>query len=317
MNLHQLRVFCAIVDKGSFRGAAESLFLSQPSISQHIASLEKHYGVHFFERARRKVTLTPEGRALYTLASDLLRQADAIPDRFRDMQMLRYGSIRIGVTPHACRTLLPRAIRAFHADYPDVNVGMVIENTSRSVELLRSGVTEFLVLGRDLTTPPEPAFVSRALGYDDLVLILPPGHPWSGRTVTPQELEGADFIHYVEDCPLCSFVSEYLKRAGVKCRRVLDVNAIQPAEDLVAAGTGVAIICRSQVEDALRSGRVEEALLQGLEFFRWELQFLFSKAKGLSYAGKELEKRIVGVCGEIFRSDIRDIAPLDFSEKRG
>ena len=305
MNLHQLRVFCAIVDKGSFRAAAESLFLSQPSISQHIASLEKYYGVRFFERARRRVTLTPEGRALYSLACDLLSQADAIPDRFHDMQMLRYGSVRIGVTPHAGSALLPRAIRAFHEDYPEVNVSMVVENTSKSVELLRSGYTELLVLGKDLVTPPEPSFASRTLGYDDLVFILPPGHPWSEQKVDPQQLAQSGFIHYVEDCPLRSFVDEYLKRSGVKCRRIIEVNTIQPAEDLVAAGAGVAIICRSQVEDGLRTGRIESARLTGLDFFRWEIELLYSKSKGLSYAGKELEKRIALVCGEILHRGVQ------------
>lgn len=302
MNLHQLRVFCAIVEKGSFRAAAESLFLSQPSISQHIALLEKHYGVRFFERARRRITLTSEGRALYSLACDLLRQADAIPDRFHDMQMLRYGSVRIGVTPHAGSALLPRAIRVFHEAHPEVNVSMVVENTSKSMELLRSGYTELLVLGKDLVTPPEPSFASRALGYDELVFILPPGHPWSARKIDPQQLVQADFIHYVKDCPLRSFVDEYLKRAGVKCRRAIEVNAIQPAEDLVASGAGVAIICRSQVRESLRVGRIAMAELAGLDFFRWEIELLYSKSMGLSYAGKELEKCIVPTCGDILRS---------------
>ena len=78
MNLHQLRIFCTIVEEGSFRQAAEKLFLSQPSVSQQVAALEKSYDVRLFERKGRSVSLTPEGRALHVLASDLLRQADEI-----------------------------------------------------------------------------------------------------------------------------------------------------------------------------------------------------------------------------------------------
>ena len=302
MNLHQLRVFCAIVDKGSFRAAAESLFLSQPSVSQHIATLERYYGVQLFERAKRKVTLTPEGKALYSLAYDLLLQADAIPNRFHDMQRLRYGSVRVGVTPHAGSALIPHAIRSFYEDFPDINVSMIVENTSKAVEFLRSGYTELLVLGKDLVTQPEPSFASRTLGYDELVLVLPPGHPWGGGKVEPAQLAEVNFVHYIEDCPLRSFVDEYLKRASVKCRRIVEVNTIQPAEDLVAAGIGVAIICRSQVRTGIASGRIVCAELQGLDFFRWEIQILYSKSKGLSYAGRELEKRIVATCGEILQS---------------
>lgn len=301
MNLHQLRVFSAIVDKGSFRAAAESLFLSQPSVSQHVAALERHYGVRFFERAKRRVTLTPEGKALYSLARDLLQQADAIPDRFHDMQKLRYGSVQIGVTPHAGSSLLPKAIKAFNALFPDVHVSMIVENTLKAIEFLRSGYTELLVLGKDLLTPPDPSFVARALGSDELILILPSGHPWTQRSVSPALLAETNFIHYIEDCPLRSFVNEYMTRYGVQCRRTIEVNTIQPAEDLVAAGVGVTIICRSQVAEDLAVGKIASAKLEGLHDFRWELQALHSKTKGLSYAARELETQIVKSCAEILQ----------------
>ena len=108
MNLHQLRIFCAVVEEGSFRQAAEKLFLSQPSVSQHVASLEKDHSIRLFERKGRTISLTPEGRALYVLASDLLRQADEIPARFRDMQALRSGRLETGVSPFAGYYILPR-----------------------------------------------------------------------------------------------------------------------------------------------------------------------------------------------------------------
>ena len=70
MNLNQLRVFCAIVEEGSFRQAGEKTFLSQPSVSQYIAALEKNYDVKLFLRRGRSIS-HPEGRTLYILAQDL------------------------------------------------------------------------------------------------------------------------------------------------------------------------------------------------------------------------------------------------------
>lgn len=95
VNLERLRVFRTIVEEGSFRRAAERLFLSQPSVSQNIAALEREYDVRLFERKGRTIALTLEGRALHVLASDLLRKADDIPLRFREMQMLKYGKLAI------------------------------------------------------------------------------------------------------------------------------------------------------------------------------------------------------------------------------
>ncbi len=118
MNLERLRVFRTIVEEGSFRRAAERLYLSQPSVSQNIAALEKEYDVRLFERKGRTIALTPEGRALHVLASDLLRKADDIPLRFREMQMLKYGKLTVSATPHALNCLVPEAFCLFREQFP-------------------------------------------------------------------------------------------------------------------------------------------------------------------------------------------------------
>ena len=117
MNLHQLRIFCTIVEEGSFRQAADRLFLSQPSVSQQVAALERSFEVRLFERRGRSITLTPEGRALHVLASELLRQADEIPSRFSDMRALRSGRLEMGVSPFAGHHILPGTLASFRREF--------------------------------------------------------------------------------------------------------------------------------------------------------------------------------------------------------
>ena len=72
MNLHQLKVFCTVAGEGSFSVAAEKLFMTQPAVTLQIKNLEDYYQVRFFERTGKKVLLTEEGKALLTIAAQML-----------------------------------------------------------------------------------------------------------------------------------------------------------------------------------------------------------------------------------------------------
>nr|HPI99013.1 LysR family transcriptional regulator [Synergistales bacterium] len=71
ITLFQLFSFCTVVEEGSFRSAAEKMYISQPSVSQHISNLEKYFNVSLFDRQKRKIRVTPEGRLLYDVAREI------------------------------------------------------------------------------------------------------------------------------------------------------------------------------------------------------------------------------------------------------
>ena len=293
MNLHQLRVFCSVVEERSFRHAAEKLFLSQPSVSQHIASLEKSNNIRLFERKGRSISLTPEGRTLYVLASDLLRQADEIPARFREMQSLQSGKLEAGVSPFAGYFVLPPALSAFRSDFPSISVSIKSGNTTEILSDLRNGDVELIVLGRNFSSLRDPALTYRTLGEDSLVLVAPPSHKWAqrGEASTP-ETEEQTLIRFAGDCPLRTYVDEFLLRNRIRFGGFLETDEIEMAKHFVLQGTGVAVTSALSVRREIASGELVPVLLEGMEHLSWEIQCVYSSARGLSYPGWEMVKRL-------------------------
>ena len=290
MNLHQLRVFCTVVEEGSFRRAAEKLFLSQPSVSQHIASLEKDYAVLLFFRKGRTISLTPEGRALYTLASDLLRRADEIPERFRDMQTLNTGRLEMGASSFAGSYILPGALAAFRRTFPAISLAVRSGNAQEILTDLRKGRVELVLLGRSFLTPRDSTLTYRSLGIDPLLSVESPEHRQERKG--PLKTVETTLIRFSGNCPLAAHVDEFLLRKGIRFENDVEVDDIETAKKLAEEGVGVAITSGLSVIQSLSEGRLVVAPLRELDPPPWEIQCVYSSSGGLSYPGWEMVKHL-------------------------
>ena len=288
MNLHQLRVFCTVVEEGAFRRAAEKLYLSQPSVSQHIASLEKDYSVHLFLRKGRTIALTSEGRALYILASDLLRRADEIPERFRDMQTLSSGRREMGVSSFAGSYILPGALAAFRQAFPAISLSVRSGNAREILADLKKGGIELALLGQSFLTSRDSALTGRSLGTDPLLSVESPENLRKRKGA----LNPADetLIRFSGNCPLAAHVDEFLLRKGIRFGSEVEVDDIETAKKLAEEGVGVAITSSLSVMRSLRDGRLVTAQFAKMDPPPWEIQCIYSSSGGLSYPGWEMVK---------------------------
>lgn len=292
MYLRQIKVFCAIVEEGSFRRASDLLGLSQPSVSQHIAALEKRHGVKLFKRSGRGVVPTPEGRALYMLGSELLKLSEAIPGTFRDMQTLRSGSLSIGAGHHFVEGILPAVIDDFRAEFPEITLSVRTGTPDVLMGALKDGDIEFALIGNSLGVSHDPDLTVRPLGLEPLVLVVPRTHPWEDREIGPAELKDGAFVHYTDNHPLALLLEDYFLRHQVGAQFGLKVDSISMALQLVALGEYVTIAGKSSVSHALMREKLGTATLEGLSGIRWEMQLVYRHALGLSFAGWEMERRI-------------------------
>ena len=297
MDLHQLKIFCSVVEAGTFRGAAEKLFLSQPSVSQHVAALEKKHHVRLFDRKGRTIATTPEGRALYVLAKDLLRQAEQIPARFKEMQTLRSGRLEAGASPFAGYYILPAALAGFNEEFPDISVSISSGSPGKILEDLKKGAVELALLGRNFPSTRDPEMTYRTLGKDPLVLAVPPSHPWaSGGRAVRSETGDHTLVRFMGDSPLGTYVEEFLLRNKISFGGHMETDDIEIAKHIVMKGVGVAITSSLSVGRELASGDLVSVALDGLEGLYWEIQCVYSVARGLSYAGWEMVKRLEATC---------------------
>jgi DNA-binding transcriptional LysR family regulator len=142
VEMRHLRYFVAVAEELSFRKAAERLFITQPALSHQIALLEATLGVRLFQRDRRRVTLTEEGKALLEDAARLLAQGDAMLLKARKMRSSQAAVLRVGMPEFANHTQIPVIYERFRAQHPEATLA-IQEGYSRALlHDLRSGAID-------------------------------------------------------------------------------------------------------------------------------------------------------------------------------
>jgi DNA-binding transcriptional LysR family regulator len=294
MNLHQLLVFRTIAEEGSFRGAADKLFLSQPSVSQQIAALEREYAVRLFDRKGRTIALTPEGRALHILADDLLRAADEIPVRFRALKTLQAGRISILSSSFGANVLLPHPVVTFARDFPSIALSITTIAADRITAAIKEGGAELAVLGRPFLDSRDRDITYRTLGRDRLVMVASPLLLRNGESELATEEE--TFIRFARNCQPVDHVDEFILRHRIRFGASIEVNEIETANRLAAEGAGITITSLLSVRGRLDAGDLAIIPFPDGEELFWEVQCLFPAYRGLSHAGWEMVKRIEAHC---------------------
>jgi DNA-binding transcriptional LysR family regulator len=173
--LQQLRGFVYAAQLGSISRAAERLFLSQPSVSLQVQALEREFHATLFERRGPKITLTPDGKTLYELASPLVEEIDVLHETFAAKRGgLESGRLDIAAGESTILYLLPEFVKQFVEVYPGIELKLHNVTGRDGLEMLRADEVDFAV-GSMIDTPDdieyEPTF------FYDPVLITPLDHP--------------------------------------------------------------------------------------------------------------------------------------------
>ena len=154
MDLRRVRYFVAVADHLSFRAAADELHLSQSALSEQIAGLERDLHIALFDRTNRRVRLTPAGAEYLAGARQVIADLEACALRAREAQAGRRGSLRVGTVGLAMIDHVPRAVRAFRGDYPDVEVTIQIVRDPDPLEVLHARRVDIVIV-TDFTATDE------------------------------------------------------------------------------------------------------------------------------------------------------------------
>lgn len=177
--LRHLVYFHEVARHLHFRKAGESLALAQPALSRQIAQLEKSLGTPLFLRSRRRVELTPAGRALAERVEPLLHTLKRLPHDVRAVADGEVGHVRIAFTGLAMATVLPKILRAFHRRHPGIRLELTESPTSAQLAALQAGE-----LGCGFFHPDAPTagLRTKLLLRERNGVLLPATHPLARRS---------------------------------------------------------------------------------------------------------------------------------------
>ena len=178
MDLRRLEVLAKVAELGSFSRAAEALFLTQPTVSEHIRALEVEVGLPLLDRLGRGTTPTPAGRVLLEYAHRMLKLAEEARQAIEHFQGRMSGTLVVGGSTIPGEYVLPALMGQFKAKYPDIAITLRVGSSRQVSEWVDEGRVELGVVG---ARPALRSLTARPLMTDELIVVVPAGHPWAGR----------------------------------------------------------------------------------------------------------------------------------------
>lgn len=139
LNVRRLQILREVAIRGSIRGAAQLLSFTTSAISQHLAALERECGVTLLERAHNAVRLTKTGKALVGHVDSILERFVAAESELQAFAGLAIGRLRLASFGSAALALVPAAIRAFSARFPDIDLTFFEADPEHTLPMLKAG----------------------------------------------------------------------------------------------------------------------------------------------------------------------------------
>ena len=258
--LAQLRAFVAVCEMRHFGRAAERLGIGQSTLSEAVAALESNAGAQLVERTTRQVVVTAVGRRLLEHARAAVAAADAFADGAARAGGPLSGPLRLGLIPTIAPYLLPALLASAAREAPELELVVHEEQTEPLIAALRAGEVDAAVLALSLR---EGDLRELPLYDEELVVLVPSGHAWAGRTgLDPEAVGDAGLLllepgHCLRDQTL-ALCGQRAAAAGAGA-----VVSLPTIVQLVAGGLGVTVVPATALRVEARRASVATARLAG------------------------------------------------------
>jgi DNA-binding transcriptional LysR family regulator len=251
----RLQVFHTVARLLSFTKAAETLHMTQPAVTFQVRQLEEHFNTRLFDRTHNRISLTEAGKQVYGYADKIFELYAEMEDAVRKVTGEISGALIIGASTTIAEYMLPALLGDFKASYPDVTVHLKVSNTDGIVAMVENNDIDLGVVEAPVTNKNLAVEVCR---MDQLVLIVPPGHPLAREQSVPlQVLVEYPFICREEGSGTREVISEYMQRGGLNggdLRVCIELGSPEAIKGAVEAGMGISITSRATILKELQLG---------------------------------------------------------------
>jgi DNA-binding transcriptional LysR family regulator len=270
MNLDHLRTLVSVVEQGSLSAAARIRRISQPAVTKQLQRMEADLGLALLIRGpRRQIELTPAGERVVAFARRILVEVEALESDLATLKSVRSGTLSLAASTIPGEYLLPQLLAAFRREAPEVVVEMSISDTATVGQRLLANEADLGIVGSDL---PRPGLRLERLLDDDIVLAVPPDHPFAGRReVEVRELWDQPLVLREEGSGTRQSVEVALAGAGQALslqNRALILGSTQAVLQAVVAGLGIGFVSARAAAQAVQDGRLASVSLRGVDLRR-------------------------------------------------
>ena len=272
--LQQLRIFKALATEKSFTHAGEILFISQPSVSKQIKTLEDQLGILLLNRNGNKISLTDAGNIFLQYSERILALCEESCRALNDLKDGERGNLKIGASQTIGAYLMPRVLTLFAQIYPQINLNIDIDSTRLIAKKVADRIIDIAIVGGDI-----PSYLKNNLEIenfieDELVLIIPKLHPFARKKkkkVSKEDLYNLNFITLNSNSTIYKFINNILIKNNIQTKQfnvIMELNSVEAIKTAVSLGLGAAFVSSSAIEKEIELKTVEIIAIENLKITR-------------------------------------------------
>lgn len=278
-----LKVFVTVIEQKNFSRAGDILNLSQPGVSLHIRNLENELGTKLIYRSPKQVQITEPGKILYRHAKQMLNHYETAKREINEFNNVVSGTMKIGASFTIGEYYLPKVLAEFAAQYPMVDIQIIISNSNDVIQGIRSNKLDIgLIEGetdyKDIDVMP---FMN-----DEMIVVVPPDHPLSQMDlIEGNMLQNQTWVLREQGSGTRTYSDKLLSNLELNIKKTFIFTSIQGVKEAVMAGLGIALLSRLTVQKELKSNELKTFHLKNEPLIR-----PFSIVKKLDFeASKAME----------------------------
>jgi DNA-binding transcriptional LysR family regulator len=266
MRLETIKVFCDLINSGSFSKAAEANDLSQPTVSRFVHQLEERLGCQLVDRSTRPLQLTVLGRAYYEGCKRLLEQYTELELSLRQAQGERALTVRVAAIYSVGLGDMGQCVERFEADNPNAKVQMEYLHPDQVYQRVRDDLADF-----GLVSFPSRSRELNVLSWreEEMVVVFAPGHSLArSKRINPARLSGEKYVAFDKRLVIRRMVDRFLRDQGVRTDVAFEFDSIENIKKAVEVGTGFALLPEPTIRQELQAGTLLSLRLNGARMVR-------------------------------------------------
>jgi len=270
--LQQLRILKAIATEKSFTRAAEVLYLSQPSLSKQIKTLEKNLDTSLINRESNKISLTKNGKIFLQYSERILALCEESCRALIDLKNGDRGNLTIGASQTIGTYLMPRVLALFAQSYPQINLKVQVNSTRIVAKNIMDREIDLAIVGGDVPNELKKKLTVEPFVEDELTLIISKLHPFAKKKkINKNDLYHLNFITLNSNSTIRKFVDSVLKHNNIETKQlkiVMQLNSIEGIKTAVSLGLGAAFVSSSAIEKEVELEKIVVVKIDNIKITR-------------------------------------------------
>lgn len=260
INFELYKIFYYCAQNKNFSIAAKKLFITQSAVSQSIKGLEKQLGVTLFYRKSRNVQLTLEGELLFSYASQAFNYLKAAEDKLQEIEGLRAGEIRIGVSDSICKYFIMPYIKQFGQLYPKVAIKVINRTTPQLLVVLKSGLVDIVIS----TLPVNQEIFSSVpfIKVNDIFVASKRFAQLKNKEIDLKDLTQYPLVLLQSDSSTRKSIDAFFSSHGLACSPEIELESLDLLVEFAKIGTGIAYVLKESAIDLIKNGDLFEIQLK-------------------------------------------------------